>query len=161
MVVSKVEPLAVLLSPTCSRCTSAGQAPPRRAGRTQRGFALLEALISILIFTFGILGLIGLEASAVNSAVDSDDRNRAALFASEIASTMWLNGSVTVSATQYNTWQTAVGDPTKTGVSNGVLTIVAPVAGTTNAADITITWKAPSRAATAASSQLTTRVILP
>jgi type IV pilus assembly protein PilV len=139
------------------RRTPSGQ-PPRR--RVQRGMALMEALIAILVFTFGILGLIGLEASAINSAVDSDDRNRAALFGSEIASTMWLNGSVVVSNAQLTTWQTAIADPTKTGVANGTLAI-ATVAGTTNAADITITWKAPSRAATAASSQLTTRVILP
>lgn len=134
----------------------------------QRGIALMEALIAILIFAFGILGLIGLEASAINSAVDSDDRNRAALFASEIASTMWLNGSIYVSTAQTNLWNTAIADPTQTGVANGVLTL-SPVttitnsSGIVNATDIKITWQPPARAGsgTASQSQLTTRVILP
>jgi type IV pilus assembly protein PilV len=52
--------------------------------------ALIEALVSILIFSFGVLGLIGLQASAINFSVDAEDRNRAALFANEIASSMWL-----------------------------------------------------------------------
>jgi type IV pilus assembly protein PilV len=131
---------------------------------TQQGVALMEALISILIFSFGVLGLFGLEASAINSAVDSEDRNRAALFASEVASSMWLAGTVDVTnaqlATQYATWQTNISNAAGTGMTNGTLTIT-PVAGTTNAADITITWKPPSRAASSAASQLTTRVILP
>jgi type IV pilus assembly protein PilV len=151
-----MQPLNPLFYSGLRRRAAAGQ-PPRE--HAQRGIALLEALIAILVFTFGILGLIGLEASAISSAVDSDDRNRAALFASEIASTMWLNGTTVVSAAQLTTWNTAIADPTQTGVANGTLAI-APVAS--NSADITITWKAPSRAGAAApASQLTTRVVLP
>lgn len=128
--------------------------------RAQQGVALMEALISILIVSFGVLGLFGLEASAINTAVDSEDRNRAALFASEVASSMWLAGTVTVSSAQLSTWQTNIANPAGTGMTNGTLAIAA-VAGTTNAADITITWKPPNRAASSAASQLTTRVILP
>jgi type IV pilus assembly protein PilV len=125
--------------------------------------ALMEALISILIFSFGVLGLIGLEARAINFSVDSEDRNRAALFASEIASNMWLTASVTPTAATLSAWQTSVADPTKTGLPNGTVSIIA-VAGTTNAADIKITWQPPSDGTTitaATRSVLTTRVILP
>ena len=121
--------------------------------------ALMEALVSILIFSFGVLGLIGLEASAVNFSVDAEDRNRAALFASEIASSMWLNGSVTVQSAQLATWQASVADPTTTGLPNGTVTVT-PTAGTTNSADISITW-VPQTDKTATTRQLTTRVILP
>jgi len=121
--------------------------------------ALMEALVSILIFSFGVLGLIGLEASAINFSVDAEDRNRAALFASEISSTMWLNGSVTVPSAQMTTWQTSIADPTKTGLPNGAVTIT-PTAGTTNSADILIQW-IPQTDKTATTRQLTTRVILP
>lgn len=116
--------------------------------------------MSILIFSFGVLGLIGLEARAINFGVDAEDRNRAALFANEIASSMWLAGTVTVSAGALTSWQTSVADPTKTGLANGTVTIT-PVTGSTNSTDITITWKPPSRAASDATSKLTTRVILP
>lgn len=130
---------------------------PRRAAR---GIALIEALVSILIFSFGVLGLIGLEARAINFSVDAEDRNRAALFAGEIASSMWMAGTVSVSAATLAAWQVGVADPTKTGLPNGALTVT-PTAGTTNSADIVITWKPPSVAATGDSSTLTTRVILP
>lgn len=137
---------------------AAQRRPPARRG--QGGMALMEALVAILIFSFGILGLIGLEASAINFSADSEDRNRAALFANEVASSMWLAGTVTVPAATLTTWQTNIANATASGLTNGTLAVTA-VAGTTNAADITITWKAPTRAATAAPSQLITRVILP
>ena len=133
-----------------------------QGGNSQRGIALIEALVAILIFSFGVLGLIALEASAVNFAVDSEDRNRAALFASEIASSMWTAGSVSVTnaqlAPQVATWQANISNPTTTGLTNGTLTIT-PV--TAKSADITITWKPPARATTSSASTLTTRVILP
>ena len=129
----------------------------------QRGMALMETLISILIFSFGLLGLIGLEASAINFSVDAEDRNRAALFASEIASSMWLANTVDVTnaqlAPQYATWQANVGSPTTAmGLPSGTLTITPT--GTGNSTDIKITW-IPTTDKTAATRQLTTRVILP
>jgi len=132
--------------------------PSRR--QTQRGVALIEALVSLLIFSFGVLGLMGLEARAINFSVDSEDRNRAALFASNVASSMWLAGSVTLPAATATAFQTAVIDPTQQGMPNGTL-VIAPVTGTTNSADITITWKPPSRTLADDVSTLTTRVILP
>jgi type IV pilus assembly protein PilV len=119
--------------------------------------ALVEVLVSVLIFSFGLLGLLGLEARAITFSVNAEDRNRASLFANDIASTMWLSGSVTVSAAVLTGWQTSVADPAGNGLPNGTVTIT-PVAGTTNSADITIAWKSTSSVTT---DQLTTRVILP
>jgi type IV pilus assembly protein PilV len=138
--------------------------PPRRLRTQQRtaqpGFALLEVLVSILIFSFGLLGLLGLEATAINFSVDAEDRNRAALFASEVASTMWTTNSVTPTAAQLAAWQTNIANPTSAmGLPSGTLSIIA-TAGTTNSADIAITWIAKTDK-TAITRQLTTRVILP
>jgi type IV pilus assembly protein PilV len=119
---------------------------------------MIEVLVAILLFSFGILGLIGLQAYAISFSVDAEDRGRAALLANEIASTMWLNKSVTLDATG---WSTRAADPTKDGLPNGSVTVVA-VAGTTNSADITIQWQAPSHHASSDSpNRLTTRVTLP
>ncbi len=128
--------------------------------RAQRGFALVEALVSILIFSVGILGLMGLEARAINFSADAEDRNRAALFASDVSSSMWLAGSVTIDNTTVPTlaqWQAKVAASTQTGLPLGTLSVT-PVAGTTNAADIVITWQSPQAATP---SKLTTRIILP
>jgi type IV pilus assembly protein PilV len=124
--------------------------------------ALIEVLVSILIFSFGVLGLIGLEASAINFSVDAEDRNRAALFASDIASSMWLNGTVAVTTAQLNTWNVNIANTTlPTGLPGGTVNVTA-TAGTTNSADILIQWTPTTdKAAVAATRQLSTRVILP
>jgi type IV pilus assembly protein PilV len=127
--------------------------------RGEHGFALVEAMVSILIFSFGVLGLIGLEAKSIQYSVDGENRNRAALLASEIASSMWLAGTVTYTPAQLAAWNVQVNSTTAplTGLPSGIVTVL-PVGVTTNATDITITWQVPSRTTT---DQLTTRVILP
>jgi type IV pilus assembly protein PilV len=119
--------------------------------------ALIEVLVSILIFSFGVLGLIGLEARAINFSVDAEDRNRAAMLASEIASSMWLANSVTTFTPSLATWQARVSNTAAGGVPNGNVTITT-VLGTVNSTDIVITWTPPSHTDF---STLTTRVILP
>jgi type IV pilus assembly protein PilV len=129
----------------------------------QRGMALLECLMALLIFSVGLLGLLGLEARVMNISVDSENRSRAAMLASEVASQMWLNNTVdplTLAGTPaYVALLARVADQTQGGLPGGVPAVV-PVAGTTNAADITITWQEVSDAP-ATPSTLTTRVILP
>jgi type IV pilus assembly protein PilV len=51
---------------------------------TQRGVFLLEALIAILIFAMGILGIVALGATAINAQSDAQYRSEAAALASEI-----------------------------------------------------------------------------
>jgi type IV pilus assembly protein PilV len=139
------------------------RAHPRAARRgAEDGMALIEVLVSILLFAFGLLGLIGLEATAINLSVDAEDRNRAALFASDVASSMWTTNSVTPTAGQLATWQTNIANTaTETGLPTGILTIT-PTAGTINSADIKITWKPiTDNTKVSTTRQLTTRVILP
>lgn len=57
----------------------------------QRGVALLEALIAILVFSIGILALIGLQAFAVKSSADSKYRADAAYLASQIINQVWVD----------------------------------------------------------------------
>jgi type IV pilus assembly protein PilV len=67
---------------------------PRRSwhGRAdgQRGSFLLEALISILIVALGILGLIGLQARAIQSVDDAQYRAEAAFVANALLGQMWV-----------------------------------------------------------------------
>jgi type IV pilus assembly protein PilV len=134
-----------------------------RIRRAQRGMALLECLMALLIFSVGLLGLLGLEARVMNISTDSENRNRAAMLASEVASQMWLNNTVNpatlAGVPAYVALVARVNDQTQGGLPGGV-PLVVPVAGTTNAADITITWQEVSDTAGNLST-LTTRVILP
>jgi type IV pilus assembly protein PilV len=124
-----------------------------RAARKQAGIALLEVLISILLFSLGILGLIGLQARAINFSVDAEDRNRAALLADDLAGTMWLNKTVDLPSAEKSKWEDRV-KAALPGASASVTT-------SGSKADISISWRAPSRAASAADSKLTTQVVLP
>jgi type IV pilus assembly protein PilV len=130
-----------------------------RSAQAQRGMALLECLMALLIFSVGLLGLLGLEARVMNISTNSENRNRAAMLASETASAMWLNNTVSATAPAIVAAGANAGNQTLGGLPGGVVTVV-PVAGTTNAADITVTWQEVSDAP-GSPSTLTTRVILP
>lgn len=57
----------------------------------QRGIVLLEALIAIAIFGFGVLGLIGLQASSVKESTNAKFRSDASLLADELIGKMWVS----------------------------------------------------------------------
>ena len=58
----------------------------RPTGRTgQRGFYLIEALVAILIFALGILGLVAMGGTAVSSQSDAQYRTEASSLADAIA----------------------------------------------------------------------------
>lgn len=61
--------------------------------RQQRGVVLLEALVSILIIAFGILGIIGLQAASVASVSDARYRIEATELADELINQIWVDTS--------------------------------------------------------------------
>lgn len=65
---------------------SLSAARPRRA---QSGAFLLEALVGVLIFAFGILGLVGLQAQAIRNTNDLQYRGEAIQIASAAMGRMW------------------------------------------------------------------------
>jgi type IV pilus assembly protein PilV len=99
----------------------------------------------------------GLEARVIGFSTDSEDRSRASLFAGEVASQMWINSTVNPGTAAFTTLLASVNNQAKGGLPNGAV-VITPVTGTTNAADITVTWQPPKDTAV---STLTTRVILP
>lgn len=56
---------------------------------TQRGSMMLEALISILIFSIGILAIIGLQAASIKMSSDAKYRSDASFLASQLVAQMW------------------------------------------------------------------------
>ena len=50
----------------------------------QSGYVLLEALVAMLIFSLGLLGLIGFQAASTKIATDSRFRTEAAMLADEL-----------------------------------------------------------------------------
>lgn len=58
--------------------------------KNQQGIFLLEALIAILIFSFGILGLVGMQSKAISAQSDAQYRIEAANYADKILGQVWL-----------------------------------------------------------------------
>lgn len=76
------------------RCTSA----KAHARKNQTGFSLLEVLISIVILSFGLLGMVGLQAAALQANRDARLQSVASSFAREIAELMRSNKNIALAA---------------------------------------------------------------
>lgn len=59
--------------------------------QNQSGSVLLEALIAILIFSIGILALVGMQATAINNVADAKYRADASFLADQIIGVMWAS----------------------------------------------------------------------
>jgi type IV pilus assembly protein PilV len=65
----------------------------------QSGSAILEALIAILIFSVGILALVGMQAAAIGNVSDAKYRADASFFADQIIGQMWADRAASATAT--------------------------------------------------------------
>ena len=63
---------------------------------SERGGFLLEALVGILIFTLGVLGLVALQARAMAYTGDAQHRGEAAYLANSYASKMWADSRANI-----------------------------------------------------------------
>jgi type IV pilus assembly protein PilV len=99
---------------------------------------MIEVLVAVLIVSFGILGLVGLQARAVQFSVDADDRSRAALFADDLAAQMRLARSTTLPAAQVTQWTNTV----QAGLPNGAVDLVVD---SVNQATVTVRWRNPGQ----------------
>ena len=118
-----------------------------RSNAGERGATLLEALIGILIFSVGILALVGMQALAIKHMSDAKYRSDAAFFANQIIGQMWVNrgslgsyayaGSGTPPAAIDN-WVTSVQNALP-GVTAAANRPIITVAGTT--VTVTVRWQ--------------------
>ncbi|MBK9605472.1 MAG: type IV pilus modification protein PilV [Betaproteobacteria bacterium] len=80
------------------------------------GFVLLEVLIAILIFSIGVLGLIGLQATSAKHSTDAKYRSEAALLVNQLLGNMWvsdrtiatLQSNFNTGGSAYNAWLSSV-----------------------------------------------------
>jgi type IV pilus assembly protein PilV len=113
--------------------------------RAARGISLIEVLVVLVLFSFGLIGMVGLQARALQTSVGAEDSARAALLANDMASRMWGARSVTLDAAVVEVWNDRVADQSQGGLPNGEGTVT--VAG--NVATIRVTWRAPHEPSTA------------
>ena len=118
----------------------------------QRGSVLLESLIAILIFSMGILAIVGLQGASIKNTVSAKYRTDASLLANQIIGQMWIDDKTNASLqTNYNspggakfiTWKTNVAN-TLPGVASNAPTIAI---NASNVATVTIWWQSPGESA--------------
>jgi type IV pilus assembly protein PilV len=120
---------------------------------SQAGVMLIEALIGILIFSIGILALIGMQAAAMRNTTDAKYRSEAGFLANQIISQMWVDRALlpsydTTNAAAYaprDTWKTKVGSLLPQGT--GVITVGA-AAPDTDLVTVTVSWTQPGETQT-------------
>lgn len=75
--------------------------PGRTCRQSNAGFMMLEVLVALLVFALGVLGLVGLQATAVKQSGEAKYRSDAALLANELIGNVWA-GNRTFAALQAN-----------------------------------------------------------
>jgi type IV pilus assembly protein PilV len=119
--------------------------------KTQSGVMLIEALIGILIFSIGILAMIGMQSVAIKNTTDGRYRSEASYLASSIVSQMWVDAATPARLALYTTsgyaprdaWVTTVA-ATLPGINvagNVRVPTIALSAG--NQVTVTIQWLQP------------------
>jgi len=121
---------------------------PVKAGK-QAGAMMLEALIGILIFSAGILALIGMQAAAIAYVADAKYRADASFLANQIIASMWVNranlssyaytGSGSVPSVIQG-WETSVENALPGASSNKPIITVDT---TTGQVSVTVRWRPP------------------
>ena len=123
-------------------------------GNSQRGVLLLEVLVAILVFSIGILAVVGLQGIAVRTATDARYRSDAAFLAGELMSQIWTDP---VNVSQYNYpgagpvparmagWVARVNSRLPGGVAPVVTYSANAQLG--EVVDITVGWQLPGEAA--------------
>jgi type IV pilus assembly protein PilV len=91
---------------------------------------ILEALIAILIFSFGVLGIVGMQANMVKNTSDSKFRSDAGYVAQQRIGMMWTDSSL----------QPADG-ATASSVANTLPNGVVTVARAGSQFAISVTWQ--------------------
>lgn len=99
--------------------------------RSERGSVLLEGLIAILIFSFGILGIIGLQASSIKATSLAKERIDASLVANQRIANMWLDRTNLAAYVENNTVITELPNGTRSTAVVG------------DQVTVTISWQLP------------------
>lgn len=130
----------------------------RGARRTLRGFMLLEVLVAMLIFSIGVLGIVGLQAAMTKAQTGSKFRADASFLAQRVIASMWsdragLTNYATANCGSYTRcteWTTEVARALPNGAAAVTVTALPdgtdPATGAVVAADVTvtITWTPPN-----------------
>jgi type IV pilus assembly protein PilV len=107
----------------------------------QQGVVLLEALVSILLFSLGVLALVGLQAAMVKNTADSEYRTVASYLAQRRIGFLWADPANVLAYLE-----PAPGTNISTMLPNGLRIVTQPdPINSPNLFQITIKWQQPGQ----------------
>jgi type IV pilus assembly protein PilV len=109
---------------------------PRKS--TQQGVVLLEVMIAILIFSIGVLAIVGLQATMIKNTADAKYRSDASYIAQQRIGQMWADPSNLASYVETNTDISSL-------LPSGTRSVTQTAAGQFT---VTVTWQQPGPVAT-------------
>lgn len=107
----------------------------------QQGVVLLEAMIAILIFSMGILAVVGLQAAMIKNTASSKYRADASYIAQQEIGRIWASGADPASLVNY----VAPNQDISAKLPGGTLVVVQTSPGIFT---ITVTWLQPGQGET-------------
>lgn len=111
--------------------------PPPPPQSAQQGVILIEVMVAILIFSIGVLALVGLQASMIKNTAEAKYRSEASYIAQSRIGRIWADAANAATYVEANT-----------NISNllpsGTRTVTQP---TTGQFTVTVTWQAPGETA--------------
>jgi type IV pilus assembly protein PilV len=118
-----------------------------RRHRRQQGLMMIEVLIGILIFSIGILAMLGMQTMAMRATIDAKYRAEAGFLANEILGVMWgdpanLSSYATASCAatnRCNAWLTRVQNTLPGGIAPTITV-------TGRQVQVIVQWQGPGQA---------------
>ncbi|MGH8729014.1 MAG: type IV pilus modification PilV family protein [Burkholderiales bacterium] len=118
--------------------------------KKERGIVLLEGLIAILIFSFGVLALVGLQAASIKNVTEAKYRSDAAFFANQVVARMWVSDKATLETdfetggAAYDAWLAEVQDAARGLPGSTANAPTIDVEPANNMVTVTVFWVSPS-----------------
>lgn len=141
--------------------------PTRLAAPRARGLVLIDVLISVLVFSLGVLAVVSLQSVAAQQSSQAQYRAEATLLANSLISQMWvtdrnpttLANNYATGKTAFNTWSATVTSRLPGASANTPTVAVDEVDGATGEpktarVTVTVRWKLPAAPAADPANQL-------
>jgi type IV pilus assembly protein PilV len=118
---------------------------PTQSPRSQAGVMLLEALVAILIFTVGVIAVMGMQAASISQVSAAKYRTDASYLANQIIGRMWVDQTNLATYTTAGSAGRLAWDGTVANTLPGGTGTIA-IAGTQ--VTVTINWTPPNEGIT-------------
>ena len=122
--------------------------------QNQSGFLLIEALVAMLVFSLGILGLVALQAVVIKETTNAQYRVEASMLTNQLIAQMWAEDKTTLATNfaspdglRYLAWQADVVASATGGLPNAAAQPPTVVFGANNQVTISIFWQMPGAVA--------------